>query len=84
MSDVCSFYTSLTYLFAIDTTESEHFLYGSVEGVEDAMEWQKVSRTITITEIDDAEAEAWIRANARKLSTLYSRENGEWVSKGEI
>ena len=46
--------------------------------------YRDLARTITITEIDDAEAEVWIRANARKIFTLYSRENGEWVSKGEI
>lgn len=32
----------------------------------------------------DAEAEQWIRENARKFSSLYTHENGQWVYKCEI
>jgi hypothetical protein len=36
-------------------------------------------RNIIITEIDNEEAEAWIRANGKKLSSLYVRKNSDWV-----
>jgi hypothetical protein len=35
------------------------------------------------TQIPD-EIDAWIRANGRKLSSLYTHENGEWIYKCEV
>lgn len=40
-------------------------------------------RNIRVIEAD-SESEAWIRANGKKLPSLYTRENGEWVYKCEI
>ena len=40
-------------------------------------------RNIRVIEAD-AEAEAWIRANGKKLPSFYIRENGEWVYKCEV
>lgn len=46
-------------------------------------EWQGYEyRKIYISETPPQKAENYIRENAKKLNSLYTRENGEWVYKG--
>lgn len=66
-------------LYYMDEHENEYGLYNTELEFFVAFTF----RNIRVIEAD-AESEAWIRANGRKLPSLYIRENGEWVYKCEV
>lgn len=69
------------------STNSFDILYDTTDFDGNDYGWQgEDERELTIIRCDDEIVANWIKSNARKLSngyTLYVRENGKWVIKGE-
>jgi hypothetical protein len=71
--------------YSSDSNELSSYNINGMASGSNTYNWSDYQyRLLTITEIDDAEAEDWIRANGKKLPSFYIRENGEWVYKGEV
>lgn len=82
-------------MFAAIETDEESMYYSVELGdyseyvfTKDASGWSEEEfQTITIFKSWNSDFEDWIKSVATRIAplyTLYSRENGEWVNKGEI
>jgi hypothetical protein len=68
-----------------DLSSAENAYYFADEGWGSGI--QTPVKITFLADTNDTVFKEWLKANATKLTnthTLYSRENGEWVSKGEI
>ena len=80
------------YYCVIEAYESENSLYYLLHDDGRNVYWEGVweypdARTVHIHKCEDENTKNFVRNNATRISgghTLYSRENGEWVNKGEI
>jgi hypothetical protein len=66
-------------LYYLDENESEYTVFDTSYNAFSNYSY----RSIRVIEAD-AESEAWIRANGKKLPSFYICENGEWVYKGGV